>query len=88
MSLGVSSGLGSVLILALYLNNPETNLMYPNTKWLWLMPPLLLYWVSRMWMKAHRGQVDDDPVVFAAKDWQSLLVLLISACIFIAALKL
>jgi 4-hydroxybenzoate polyprenyltransferase len=87
MSLGVSSGLGSVLILALYLNNPETNLMYPNTKWLWLMPPLLLYWVSRMWMKAHRGQVDDDPVVFAAKDWQSLLVLLISACIFIAALK-
>ena len=88
MSLGVSSGLGSVLILALYLNNPETNLMYPNTKWLWLMPPLLLYWVSRMWMKAHRGQVDDDPVVFATKDWQSLLVLLISACIFIAALKL
>lgn len=87
MSLGVSSGLGSVLILALYLNNPETNLMYPNTKWLWLMPPLLLYWVSRMWMKAHRGQVDDDPVVFAAKDWQSLLVLLISACIFIAAFK-
>lgn len=87
MSLGVSSGLGSVLILALYLNNPETNLMYPNTMWLWLMPPLLLYWVSRMWMKAHRGQVDDDPVVFAAKDWQSLLVLLISACIFVAALK-
>ena len=87
MSLGVSSGLVSVLILALYLNNPETNLMYPNSMWLWLMPPLLLYWVSRMWMKAHRGQVDDDPVVFAAKDWQSLLVLLISACIFIAALR-
>lgn len=87
MSVGVSSGIGSVLILALYLNNPETNLMYPNTMWLWLMPPLLLYWVSRMWMKAHRGQVDDDPVVFAAKDWQSLLVLLISACIFIVALK-
>ncbi len=88
MSIGVSSGLGSVLILALYLNNPETNLMYPNTMWLWLMPPLLLYWVSRMWMKAHRGQVDDDPVVFAAKDWQSILVLWISACIFVAALKL
>lgn len=87
MSIGVSSGLGSVLILALYLNTPETKLMYPSTMWLWLMPPLLLYWVSRMWMKAHRGQVDDDPVVFAARDWQSLLVLLISACIFIAALK-
>ena len=87
MSIGISSGTGSVLILALYLNNPETNLMYPNTMWLWLMPPLLLYWISRMWMKAHRGEVDDDPVVFAARDWQSLLILLISAGIFAAALK-
>ena len=87
MSIGTGAGLGSVLILALYLNNPETNIMYANTKWLWLMPPLLLYWTSRMWMKAHRGQVDDDPVVFAARDWQSLLVLLLFACIFFAALK-
>jgi 4-hydroxybenzoate polyprenyltransferase len=87
MSIGVGAGLCSVLILALYLNNPETNQMYPNTMWLWLMPPLLLYWVARMWMKTQRGQVDDDPVVFAARDWQSLVVLLLSACIFIAALK-
>jgi hypothetical protein len=52
------------------------------------MPPLLLYWTSRMWMKAHRGQVDDDPVVFAAKDWQSIVVLVASGCIFAAALFL
>ena len=88
MSIGVSSGIGSVLILALYINNPETNQMYPNGTWLWLMPPVMLYWISRMWMKAHRGQVDDDPVVFAARDWQSLTVLLISACIFAAAATL
>ena len=87
MSIGTSAGLGSVLILALYLNNPETNIMYPNTTWLWLMPPLLLYWTSIIWIKAHRGQVDDDPVVFAARDWQSLLVLFLSACIFVAALR-
>ena len=86
MAIGVSAGLCSVLILALYLNNPEINKMYPNTMWLWLMPPLLLYWVARMWMKTQRGQVDDDPVVFAARDWQSLVVLLLSACIFIVAL--
>jgi 4-hydroxybenzoate polyprenyltransferase len=85
MSIGVSSGMLSVLVFALYLNNPEINKMYPNTMWLWLIPPLLLYWISRIWMKAHRGQVDDDPVVFAAKDWQSLVVLAISACIFAAA---
>lgn len=88
MAIGVSSGMLSVLVFALYLNNPEINKMYPNTMWLWLIPPLLLYWISRIWMKAHRGQVDDDPVVFAAKDWQSLLVLVISACIFIAAIFL
>lgn len=86
MSIGVSSGMLSVLVFALYLNNPEINKMYPNTMWLWLIPPLLLYWISRIWMKAHRGQVDDDPVVFAAKDWQSLVVLAISACIFAAAI--
>jgi 4-hydroxybenzoate polyprenyltransferase len=86
MCIGVSSGMLSVLVFALYLNNPEINKMYPDTMWLWLIPPLLLYWISRIWMKAHRGQVDDDPLVFAAKDWQSLLVLVTSACIFIAAL--
>lgn len=87
MSIGTSAGLGSVLILALYLNNLETNIMYPNTTWLWLMPPLLLYWTSRIWIKAHRCQVDDGPFVFAARDWQSLLVLFLSACIFVAVLR-
>ncbi len=85
MAIGVSAGLGSVLIFALYINSPDTNQMYQNTIWLWLVPPILLYWVSRIWMKAHRGQVDDDPVVFAAKDWQSIFVLIASASIFAAA---
>ncbi len=85
MSIGTGAGLGSVLILSLYLNNPETSVIYPSIMWLWLTPPLLLYWISRMWMKAHRGQVDDDPVVFAVRDWQSLLVLGLTACVFIAA---
>lgn len=86
MAIGVSAGLGSVLILALYINSPETSTMYPNTVWLWLVPPIIMYWTSRMWMKAHRGQVDDDPVVFAAKDWQSLIVIAISATIFAIAI--
>jgi len=40
-----------------------------------------------MWMKAHRGEVDDDPVVFAAKDWQSILALIIFGCIFLKAVN-
>ena len=85
MAIGVSSGIGSVLILALYINSPETSEMYQNKTWLWLMPAILLYWISRIWMKANRGQVDDDPVVFAAKDWQSIGILIVSGCIFAAA---
>lgn len=85
MSIGTGSGLVAVLVFALYINNPEITEIYQNPLWLWLVPPLLLYWVSRLWMKAHRGEVDDDPVVFAVRDWQSLLVVALSACLFLLA---
>lgn len=85
MSIGTGSGMVAVLVFALYINNPEITEIYSNPLWLWLVPPLLLYWVSRLWMKAHRGEVDDDPVVFAVRDWQSLLVVAISAVLFLMA---
>ena len=51
-----------------------------------LAPPLMLYWVSRLWMKAHRGEIDDDPVVFAMRDWQSLTVVgLVVGCFALAS---
>jgi 4-hydroxybenzoate polyprenyltransferase/phosphoserine phosphatase len=82
MSTGSASGMVAVLVFALYINSPETQHVYTHPQWLWLVPPLLLYWVSRLWMKTHRGQLDDDPVVFAIKDWQSLVVLALSATFF------
>lgn len=85
MSIGTGSGMVAVLVFALYINNPEITEIYSNPLWLWLVPPLLLYWVSRLWMKAHRGEVDDDPVVFAVRDWQSLLVVALSAGLFLLA---
>lgn len=85
MSAGTSSGMVAVLVFALYINTPEVHRNYTDSRWLWLVPPLLLYWVSRLWMKAHRGEVDDDPVVFAIKDWQSLMVLGLSALLFVLA---
>jgi 4-hydroxybenzoate polyprenyltransferase len=72
-SLGAAAGMAGVMVLALYINDPETLKNYPSKLWLWLAPPLLLYWVSRLWLKTCRGEIDDDPVVFAVKDWQSLL---------------
>jgi 4-hydroxybenzoate polyprenyltransferase/phosphoserine phosphatase len=82
MSVGTGSGLVSVMVFALYINNAALAGTFSQPMWLWLVPPLLLYWVSRIWMKAHRGEVDDDPVVFAVKDWQSQVVVVLSAVFF------
>lgn len=85
MSVGTSAGMVAVLVFALYINNPDIPAIYDNPLWLWLVPPLLLYWVSRLWMKTHRGEVDDDPLVFALRDWQSLTVVGLSAILFSVA---
>lgn len=85
MAIGVSSGMISVMVFSLYINLPDTSAMYPRKPWLWAIPPTLLYWNSRVWMKAHRGEVDDDPIVFAIKDWQTLIILALSAGLFLVA---
>jgi 4-hydroxybenzoate polyprenyltransferase/phosphoserine phosphatase len=73
-AIGVSTGVGAVLVLALYIHDPETTDKYPNDMVLWMLPVLLLYWISRIWTKAHRDELDDDPVIFASTDWQSQIV--------------
>ena len=78
-SLGTSSGLLAVLVLALYINSPEVHVMYRDPRMLWLLCPVLLYWVSRIWMKSHRGELHDDPVVFAATDRASQLCMVLCA---------
>lgn len=85
LALGVASGFGAVLIVALYINNPDIVAVYPSHIWLWFVPGLLLYWVSRLWMKTHRGEMHDDPVVFTARDWQSLVVVALSGLCFVLA---
>jgi 4-hydroxybenzoate polyprenyltransferase len=86
LGLGVSAGMAAIVVLALYINDPSTYKLYPSTVWLWPIPPLMLYWVSRVWMKAHRGEVHDDPVIFAIRDWQSILTVLLGGlCLAIAA---
>lgn len=87
-SIGAASGMAAVLVLALYINDPETARLYPNKMWLWLVPPAILYWITRVWLKTCRSEIDDDPVVFAIKDWQSLVVgALVAGCFILAASK-
>ncbi len=73
-SLGLANGLLAVLVFALYAKSPEAAILYSHPGMLLLICPLLLYWISRVWMLAHRGEMHDDPVVFALKDWISYLL--------------
>ncbi len=73
-SLGAASGYLSVMVLALYIDEPTTLALYAHPKLIWLACPLLLLWVTRIWMLAHRGQMHDDPVVFAIRDRFSLAI--------------
>lgn len=72
-TLGITSGYTAVLILALYLNSDAVLKLYKTPEFIWGAVPILLFWVSWMWMQAHRGKMHDDPLVFALKDKASLL---------------
>ncbi len=75
-TMGIISGYISVLVLALYINSQEVASSYENPEMLWLTCPLLLYWVSRTWLLAHRGNLDDDPLVVAFRDPRSYVIAL------------
>ncbi len=73
---GSSSGFLAVLVFALYINSEDIRLQYTTPEILWLICPLLLYLISRIWLLAWRGELDDDPVVFALRDRISQFVVL------------
>lgn len=74
---GVSSGLISILIFILYLSSPEVKALYSSHQILYLITPLLLYWILRIWFKTERREMNEDPVIFMAKDKTSYLIFLI-----------
>lgn len=85
-SLGAASGYLAVLVFALYINSPESLALYEHPQVLWLICPLLLYWISRAWVVAHRGGMNDDPVVFAVTDRVSRIVLVLSGLLVLGAI--
>ncbi len=84
-TLGGSAGYTAVLVLALYIQDSHTAVLYAAPQFIWLACPLLLFWVSRAWLITHRGQMHDDPIVFALKDWVSWAVVALFAVVFILA---
>lgn len=83
--IGISLGYMSVFIMGLYINSPLITEYYSNPKVIWFLIPLLTYWLGRLWIIANRGEVHEDPLIFALKDSTSLLVAAISAVILVIA---
>lgn len=84
-SLGAAAGYLAVLVFALYINSPESLALYARPQVLWLICPLLLYWISRLWIISHRGAMDDDPVVFAVTDRASQIVIALCGLLALGA---
>lgn len=74
-SFGVASGFAAVVVLALYNNGETVARLYPHQQVVWLTVPILLYWICRLWLRAHRGDIRDDPVAFALTDRISLVTI-------------
>ncbi|PWE32923.1 UbiA family prenyltransferase [Maritimibacter sp. 55A14] len=75
--MAVSTGYVSVLVLALYLYSPAVDQLYSEPRILWGTCLVLLYWMSRIHLITHRGNMTDDPIVFAVKDRVSQICFLL-----------
>lgn len=79
---GAASGYMAVLVLALYINDAHTAELYKHPEFIWFTCPVLLTWISRVWMLTHRGEMNEDPVTFAVRDPSSLVMGVILAFLF------
>jgi hypothetical protein len=70
-----------VLILTMYIRDSATMQLYHHAYVLWLDIPVLLLWLSQIWMLASRGQMHDDPVVWAITDKRSLAMGVLMAAV-------
>ncbi len=71
---GLTAGLLAGLVLALYVNAGEIQRLYPKPEMLWGLCPLFVYWISRVWLVAHRGNMHEDPILWAFRDRVSYIV--------------
>lgn len=85
-SLGTTSGYLSVLVLALYINSETGAALYRHPHFIWLLCPLMLYWIGHIWFKAYRDEMHDDPLVFATEDWVSRWVVVMAGLVVLAAI--
>lgn len=84
-TMGMASGFLACLVLSLYINSQAVRELYQHPGWLWLLLPLLLYWVSRMWVITMRGEMKDDPILYLFKDRRTYATILAGITIILLA---
>jgi 4-hydroxybenzoate polyprenyltransferase/phosphoserine phosphatase len=85
-SMGCGSGYVAVLVLAIYISSGKAEVLYSRHQVIWLLCPLLLYWISYVWLIAHRGVMHDDPLVFTLKDRVSRITILLVGAVLLLAM--
>jgi hypothetical protein len=73
-SFGTSSAFAAVVIFAIYISGSDVIKLYRNPGLLWMIVPLMILWLCRVWLLASRGELHEDPVVFALTDRMSLFI--------------
>ncbi|PXW76302.1 4-hydroxybenzoate polyprenyltransferase [Blastomonas natatoria] len=81
LPLGAAAGYASVMVVMLYLSSPQITALYAHPLRMWLICPLLIYWISRTLMLANRNEMHDDPIIFAMTDKISWLTGVVAALI-------
>jgi 4-hydroxybenzoate polyprenyltransferase/phosphoserine phosphatase len=82
-SFGTASAYASVVVFALYISGHDVVALYSHPSRMWLITPFMILWLSRVWLLAGRGELDEDPVLFALTDRMSLVI---GLCVLIIVL--
>lgn len=86
LAMGIASGYVAVLVVTFYISSSAVTTLYRRPEVLWLLCPVLMYWVSRLWLKTHRGEMHDDPLVFALKDRASRILGVVALVVLLLAI--
>ncbi len=71
---GIASAFASSVVLALFVSSTAAEQQYQSFEILWVLVPLVLFWQCRLWLSTARGNMHDDPILFAFRDWVSWMV--------------
>ena len=80
-SFGTASGYAAIVVFVLYINNPEILQHYQHFQRLWLLALVPFFWINRIWLLAHRGELHEDPVAFALTDYRSAILAVVGLLI-------